>query len=81
MEEALDKSFLPPLFKGTTAEVLSLGITRLPVKQAGLEIPNLTLSAWENWTDSCVVTGHLITALHRRTEFKTGDHSMILWEG
>ena len=55
VEGDLDKSFIWALFKGATAEFLLQVITHLTVKQAGLEIPTLTLSTWENCTASCVV--------------------------
>ena len=63
IEEALEKSFIPELFKGAISEVPLQGITCPSVKQAGLDISNKTLSAWENWTYSCVFTRHLVTAL------------------
>ena len=66
------------LLKGTTAEVPSQGITFLPIKQAGMKVPNPTLSTRENWTAYFFVTGHLVAALHRRTDFKTRYYSMIL---
>ena len=30
---------------------------------------------------SCVVTGKMVSALSGRTEFKTGDHILLLREG
>ena len=78
MEE--EKFFLSALFQGATVEVPTRRITRLPVKQVGVEIPNLTLSVWENCMSSCVITVHLVAALRGRTYFKTGDHSMLLRE-
>ena len=46
-----------------------------------MEIPNPTLYNWENWTASFEITGHLVAALLRQTEFKTGYHAMLLWDG
>ena len=46
--EALDKYFLPALFKGSTTEVTSRVITRLTVNQVGLAVPKPTLYTWEN---------------------------------
>ena len=63
------------------AEVLTWVINHLPVNQAGLEIPNPTISTWENWMASCVVIVQLVIALWGMTKFKKGDHSLILWEG
>ena len=62
-------------------EVPTQGVTPLPVKQVGLAIPNPIMSASENWTASCVFTGHLVKDLRDRTEFKTWDHTLILWKG
>ena len=81
MEETLDKYFLSEIFKSATVEVPLRGITRLLINQSGLDTPNQTLSDWENWTASCVVTGHLVKALHRKIEFKTGDHYIFLKDG
>ena len=74
------KSLLPALFKVANAELLMQGITRLSFNQAGLVITNLTLSIWENWAASCIITGHLFAALRGWTEIKTWDHAMILQE-
>ena len=57
------------------------GVTRLPVKQAGLALPDPSQTAPENWTASCVITGHLVAALRDQLEFRTADHSACLWEG
>ena len=80
-EGGTGKSFLLALFKGATTKVPMQGITCLPVKQAGMEISNPDLSAWENWLSSCSITGHLVAAIRGWTEFKTGYHSMLLQEG
>ena len=57
------------------------GITRLPVKQAVLEIPDSMKKAPENWMASCVVTGHLVAFLRVQEYFRTADHSACLREG
>ena len=51
------------------------------MKQAGLALPNPTQTAPENWTASCVITGHLVAALRGQVEFLTADHSACLREG
>ena len=78
LEEALEKSFVLALFKGATVEVSTRGITCPTIKKAGLTILNPNFSTWENWTASCVVTGHLIAYICRQTEFKTRDQYMLL---
>ena len=63
LEDALKETFVPALFKGLQEGVPERGVTRLPVKQAGLDLPNPTQTAPENWTACCVITGHLVSAL------------------
>ena len=50
-------------------------VTRLPVKQAGLDLPDPKKTAPEKWTASCVITGHLVAVLRVEEEFHTADHS------
>ena len=78
VEEALQEVFLPDLFRGLTEGLLTRENTRLPVKQAGLDIPDPVLTAPENWTSSCVITGHLVAALRGQTTFRTDDHTACL---
>ena len=56
-------------------------VTRLPVKQAGLALADPSHTAPENWTASCVITGHLVAALRGQVEFQKADHSACLREG
>ena len=46
-----------------------------------MSLPNPNMPTWENWMESCVLIGNLVTAIHGRKELKTGDHTMILREG
>ena len=71
---------MPALYEGLREGVPERGITRLLVKQAGLDLPDLTQTASENWTASCVITGHLVAALRGHMEFRTADHSAYLRE-
>ena len=75
VEKALQEIFLPALFKGLGEGSPERGFTRLPVKQAGLALPDPTLTAPENWTASCFITGNLVAALRGHVEFLTADHS------
>ena len=81
VEKALRETFVPDLFEGLGDGVPERGVTRLPVKQAGLSLPNPTQTAPENWTASCVITGNLVAALRGQVEFRTADHSDCLREG
>ena len=55
--------------------------TRLPVKQAGLAIPDPVKTAHENWKASCVIIGHLVAALRDQAIFRTADHTACLRGG
>ena len=74
------ETFVPELFKGLGDGVPERGVTCLPVKQAGLAISDPSQMAPENWKASCVITGHLVTALMGQVEFRTVDHSSCLQE-
>ena len=63
VEVALKEIFVPALYQGLQERVPERGIPQLPIKQAGLALPNPTQTAPENWTVSCVITGHLVAAL------------------
>ena len=78
VETALTETFVPALFEGLSEGVPERGVTRLPVKQAGLALLNPSQTAPENWTASCVITGHLVAALRGQVEFRTADHSACL---
>ena len=47
----------------------------------GLDIPDPSQTAPKNWTESCVITGHLVAALRGQVESRTADHSAYLREG
>ena len=63
MEEALKRNLLSALFivKGKDNPVW--GVTRLPIKQSRLVLPDPTQSDLENCMVSCVVTIHLMSSL------------------
>ena len=81
VEKAMRETFVPALFEGLGGGVPERGVTRLPVKQAGLALPDPYQTAPENWTAPCVITVHLVSALRGQVEFRTSDHSACLWEG
>ena len=49
VEEEIAKAFLPELFVGVGDGAPGREITRLPVKQVGTALPDLTPTAPENW--------------------------------
>ena len=71
VEMALKETFVPALFEVLGDGVSEQGVTRLPVKQAGLALPDPYHTAPENWMASCVITGHLVAALKGQVEFRT----------
>ena len=81
VEEALREIFLTALFQGLTERLPTRANTRLPVKQAGMAIPDPVQTAPENWTASCVITGHLVADLRGQVAFPTADHTACLRGG
>ena len=77
VEKVLRETLMLALFEG----VPERGVIHLPVKQAGLALPDPAQMSPENWTASCVITGHLVVALRGHVEFRTADHSACLREG
>ena len=75
VEEETAKAFLPALFEGVGDGAPGREITRLPVEQAGMTLPDPTQTAPENWQASCVITGHLVSALRGQVPFRTADHA------
>ena len=81
VEVALKEIFVTALFHGLWEGVTERGVTLLSVKQAGLALPDPSQTASENWTASCVNTGHLVAALRGQVEFRMADHLACLREG
>ena len=78
VEEALQEIFVPALFRGLSEGLSERENTCLPVKQAGLALSDPVQTAPENWTSSCVITGHLVVALRGQVVFRKADHSVCL---
>ena len=51
------------------------------MKQAGLALEDPMLTAPENWTASCIITGYLVAAIREHVELRTMDHLACLQEG
>ena len=81
VEEDIATTFLPTLFKGVGDGAPGRAITRMPVKQAGLALPDLTRTAPDNWQADCVIIAHLVSALRGQVPFRTADHAACLWDG
>ena len=80
VEEALRETLLPAIFQGLGEGAPWREVTHLPVKQAGLALPDLKKTDPENCTESCVITGHLVAAIRGQADFRTADHLACLQE-
>ena len=63
VEQVLQDAFILDLFMVMGKVVPRREFNRLPVKQAGLVLPDPTKTAPENWMTSYVITGHLVAVL------------------
>ena len=78
LEEALANGFLPALFgEPVLADDYRRPLAALPVKFAGLALPDPTATATANYQASTLVCSHLIQALKpgSDTTFSQADHS------
>ena len=81
VEEEIATTFLPELCKVVGDGAPGRAITCLPVKQAGLALPDPTRTAPDNWQASCVITGHLVPELRGQVSSRTADHAACLRDG
>ena len=80
VEQVMQETVIPALLQGLGEVTPGIGVTRLPVKEMVLALPDPTNTAPENWTASCVIRGHLVALLRFQEEFRTADHSACLQE-
>ena len=78
VEDNLRDTFLPALFHGATSQIPRRAITGLLVKQARIILPESNNTSGDNRIASCVITGHLATALRRTADFSFGDHALLM---
>ena len=81
VEYELQNTFLPYIFQGATSHIPCMAITSLPAKQAGIVLPDTTLTKGVNWMASCVITGHLVATLRGTVENRSGNHALLMEEG
>jgi hypothetical protein len=78
---SLHKHFLSALFKESLEEDdPHLSLAGLPVKKAGLALPNLVATANSNYKASSIVCGHLTQAICGKHEFSSANHSTTMQE-
>ena len=63
VEQALWDDFILAFFQGLGEVTPRRRVTCPPVKQVGLALPDMTMMDPENWTASCIITGHLVALL------------------
>ena len=80
MEDYLRDAFISALFKGATSQIPGRAFTSLPVKQYGIAFCNPTQTVGANCMSFCVITGHIVAALHGTAEFRAGDHILLIGE-
>ena len=77
VEQALTRSFLPRLLETDDANVASLRrLLALPVRQAGLGIPDPRDRAAPNYDASCAMTAPLITSLTDRSPLSALEYAV-----
>ena len=81
LEQTLRESFIPSLFHDLKEGTPGRGVTRIPVKQAVLTLPEPTKTDPKNCTAFCDITVNLVAALRGQEEFRTEDHEAYLQEG
>ena len=78
VEYLLCNAPLLALFQGETSQISGRVVTGLPVNQSGIALPDPNLTDVANWTASCVITGHLVSALHGMSDFWSRYHSPFM---
>jgi hypothetical protein len=81
IEYKIQTKFLPALFGTKSITNTRRQLTCLPMKKAGIAIPNPMESAGANWRASTATCGHLVAASKRRkAEFRSATHQLIMAE-
>ena len=79
IEASIRDRFLPALFgEEKAADPTVRTLSSLPVKAAGLALPDPTTSSAANYTASTVCCTHLVQALRGHTPFRHADHVMVM---
>ena len=81
VESSLKDDFLPALLGQSKVGEPLRDLLALPVKHAGIAIPNPTTSAGGNFRASTIVCGHLVTSLRKRVTFNGAEHTSVIKEG
>jgi hypothetical protein len=78
VEQAISANFLPALFDKKIEENDKRRVLAgLPIKHAGLALPDPTTSAEDNYLASTLVCSHLIAALRGVEMFRSTEHDTV----
>jgi hypothetical protein len=81
IQDAIEATFLPALFDDVLEENdPRVKLAALPVKHAGLAIPNPVESAAANFAASSLCVSHLREAIVGETDFRSADHLATMRE-
>jgi hypothetical protein len=80
VEKAISQAFLPALFGDVLVDEDDprLALASLPVKHAGLAIPNPVRSSDMNYEASILASSHLTAAVRGIEKFHSADHLAII---
>jgi hypothetical protein len=78
---AMEHDFLPALFGLESVPDTLKRLASLPVKKAGLALPDPTATAETNYHSSTVVCSHIIAAIRGTTTYRSADHLSVLKSG
>ena len=81
VEQLLREEFIPSLFIELRKGNVGMGVTRLPMKQADLDLPDQAKTPPDNCKPSCVITGHLVADLNGQEEFSHVRNDPLMFAG
>jgi hypothetical protein len=81
VQKALQEDFIPALFGNPQVDDIPGQLACLPIKKAGLAIPDPTVTAVASHTASEVICGHIIAAIRGKAKFRSTDHSSTMSAG
>ena len=81
LETGISTEFIPIILGQTDIAPELRALTALPVKHAGLALPNPTTTANQNYQASTLICSHLISAIRGHSTFSSHTHQQTLTAG
>jgi hypothetical protein len=81
VESSLKDDFFNALLGQSKVGQPLRNLVALPVKHAGIAMPNPTARAGGNFRASTIVCGHLVASLRKRAMFNGIEHTSVIKEG